>query len=172
VVRIFVLIFVLLLNASFAHAEGSRKLYQSGKRSARQGDEGYAFMFFQDLLKDFPDSHYAPDALFACAEYYFQMGALTDARQLFLKFVNDYPENRSRPFALVHLAKIASSQGQEEVARSLQKEIVVSQQLVLLFREFKEFQYVSALNRKHKVVHFIDRVEFYRDGELFEQISY
>jgi hypothetical protein len=158
VVKTLLLIFLLLMRAAPAHAEESGKIYRSGVKAARQGDEGYA--------------EYAAEALFASAEYYFEIGDLADARLLFLRFVNDYPEAQARPFALAYLAKMARSQSQEDLARSLDKEIVISQQLVLLFREFKEFQYVSALNRKYRAVHFIDRIEFYRDGELFEQISY
>jgi hypothetical protein len=123
-------------------------------------------------LENYPDSRNAEEALFATAEYYFLLGDFTDARPGFIKFISEYPDSKAKPFALVYLIKIAEKQAQESLAESLRKQIITSQQLVLLFRDFKESQYLSPLYRRHKAVHFIDKIEFYIDGELFAQISY
>ncbi|MFH1457694.1 MAG: outer membrane protein assembly factor BamD [Candidatus Omnitrophota bacterium] len=167
----FVLVLILACG-SVAFAEESQRLYVSGVKAAKRGDLAYAFMFFRSLSENFPESRVAQEALFASAEYYFLIGAFTDARPAFIRFITEYPDSKARPFALLYLSKIAEAQGQEALAESLQKEIITSQQLVLLFRDFKKFQYLSPLNKNHRAVHFIDRIEFYIDGELFAQISY
>jgi outer membrane protein assembly factor BamD (BamD/ComL family) len=171
--KISVLFIVLVLGCvSVVFADGSQRLYVSGVKAAKKGDLASAFMSFRSLLENFPDSSYTQEALFATAEYYFLLADFTDARPAFIRFIAEYPESKARPFALVYLSKIAQSQEQKALAESLQKIIVTSQQLVLLFRDFKEFEYLSLLNRKYRAVHFIDKVEFYIDGELFTQISY
>jgi len=41
-----------------------------------------------------------------------------------------------------------------------------------LFRDFKEYSYVSALMREHKAVYYIDKIEFFVDEKLFSEIYY
>ena len=168
-----ILLFVLILACdSWALADESQRLYAAGLRAAKKKDLAYAFMSFRSLLENFPHSRRTQEALFATAEYYFMIGAYSDARPALIRLITDYPESKARPFALLYLSKIARFQGEEALAESLQQEIITSQQLVLLFRDFKKFQYLSPLHRKHKAVHFIDRIEFYIDDELFAQLSY
>jgi outer membrane protein assembly factor BamD (BamD/ComL family) len=162
----------LLLYCSLVYALEDDYIYREAIKAAKTKDFAYAFMSFRYLLTNFPDSKYTEDALFATGEYYFLIGDYTDARPALIKFINEYPDSKAKPFALVYLLKITEKQTQRTLAQGLEKEIVTSRQLVLLFKDFKEFQYLSPLNRRHKVVHFIDKVEFYIDGELFAKIFY
>lgn len=171
--KILFLVTLLVFLCIFAvYAEESQRLFISGKRAAKAGNSAFAFMSFRSLLENFPDSSYRQEALFANAEYYFLIGAFTDARPAFIRFLSEYPDSKARPFVLLYLSKIAEAQGEPALAESLRQEIITSQQLVLLFRDYKQFQYLSPLNRRHKAVHFIDRIEFYIDNEFFAQISY
>jgi len=163
---------LVFLFLSLAYAQESQRIYSLALKAAKEGDPGYAFMSFRYLLSNYPDSKHREAALFATGEYYFLIGDYTDARPVFIKFVDEYPNSKVRPFALAYLIKIAEKQDQEALAESMEKEIITSQQLILLFRDFKEFRYLSPLHRRYKAVHFIDKIEFYIDGELFAQISY
>ncbi len=154
------------------YAEESQRLFISGKKAAKAGDLNFAFMSLRSLLENFPDSPHKQEALFANAEYYFLIGAFTDARPAFIRFLLEYPDSKARPFVLLYLSKIAEAQGELSLTESLRQEIVTSQQLVLLFRDYKQFQYLSPLNRRHRAIHFIDRIEFYIDDDFFAQISY
>ncbi|MFH0827190.1 MAG: outer membrane protein assembly factor BamD [Candidatus Omnitrophota bacterium] len=171
--KIFILLAVLFLECgSLALADESQRLYVSGVKAAKSKDWAFAFMSFRSLLENHPHSPHAQEALFANAEYYFLIGAFTNARPAFIRFLTEYPGSKARPFALLYLSKIAEAQRQPDLAESLDQEIITSQQLVLLFRDYKQFEYLSPLQRKHKAIHFIDRIEFYIDDELFAQISY
>ncbi|KPK98687.1 MAG: hypothetical protein AMJ95_02770 [Omnitrophica WOR_2 bacterium SM23_72] len=171
--KIFLLLAVLLLQCgTFALADESQRLYVSAVKAAKRNDLTVAFMSFRSLLENYPHSPHMQEALFANAEYYFLIGAFTDARPAFIRFLTEYPDSKARPFALLYLFQIAEAQGQSDLAESLRQEIITSQQLVLLFREYKQFQYLSPLQRNHKAIHFIDRIEFYIDDELFARISY
>ena len=84
----------------------------------------------------------------------------------------EYPESKSSPFVLAYLIKIAQKNGDEETVKKLEKELIASQQVSLLFRDFKELQYVSAMSKKYKALYFIDKIEIYIDNELFAQIPF
>ncbi|KPK98510.1 MAG: hypothetical protein AMJ95_03865 [Omnitrophica WOR_2 bacterium SM23_72] len=167
------LVLFLILSCPYvALADESQRLYVSAVKAAKKNDLAVAFMSFRSLLENYPHSPHTQEALFANAEYYFLIGAFTDARPAFIRFLTEYPESKARPFALLYLSKIAEAQGEPALAETLGQEIITSQQLVLLFRDYKQFQYLSPLQKKHKAIHFIDRIEFYIDDEFFAQISY
>ena len=165
----------LLLVLSFfniAHAQEGGQIYSMAVREARSGNIDAAFMYFRSLLTNYPDSKYTENALFATGEYYFLIADYADAIPAFTRYLNDYPDSAGITFTLMYLLKIAEKRGQELLAKNLEKKIVTFRQMSFLFRESKEYKYQSALYRKHRVVYYIDKVEFYIDGELFAKISY
>lgn len=172
-IKLFLLVaFFVLLSSASAYAGESQRLYASAIKAAKDKDFDGAFMSFRELLTRFPGSPQAEEALFATGEFYFLIGDHADARAALIRLVTEYPRSKARIFALVYLLKIAEKQSPGALAENLRKEIITSKQLVLLFRDFKEFLYLSPLARKHKATHFIDKVEFTIDGEPFAQITY
>lgn len=154
------------------YAEEGGRLYSSAIREARSGNKDTAFMYFRSFLVNYPDSRYARDALFATGEYYFLISDYADSARAFTRYLDDYPDSPCVSFALAYLLKIAEKRGEEALVGDLKKKIATLRQMSFLFRESKEYKYRSALFRKHKAVYYIDRAEFYIDGELFAKISY
>jgi len=170
--RVWVMVFLILLFCRAGYCQESQEIYHEGVQAARAGDLDYAFMYFQSLVKEYPESRYGNDALFAMGEYYFIKGDYPDANGVFIKLINDYPDSKGEIFALVYLLKIAESRGNEDLAQDLKDKIATSKRLVLLFKDSKEYKYKSPLSKAYKAVYYIDKVHFYLDGELFAQISY
>lgn len=165
-------VFFILLFSQMAYAEESAQLYSLALREARSGNADNAFMHLRSILESYPESKYAPDAQFATGEYYFLVAAYADAIQAFARYLNDYPDSPGTAFAFMYLLKISENRGQDALAKNLRKKIATLRQMSFLFRESKAYKYRSALYRKHKAAYYIDRVEFYIDGELFAKISY
>lgn len=153
-----------------AQEEGMR--YAQAEEAARSKDYDTAYMYFNSLLSEYPGSAHREQAVFALGEFSFLRGDLKAAATLFTSFISEYPDAKGKVFALAYLFKIAQDQGYEQLVLRLKNEIVTYRQLSLLFRNSKEYRFRSPLFRKHRVIYYIDKVEFYADGELFAQVSY
>ena len=169
---LFVISSIVLLFCICVQAQEEPQIYSKAVQSAAAGDRDFAFMYFNSLLVNFPESKYNESALFATGEYYFMAADYYDALGAFNKFTANYPDSKNKVFALAYLLKIAEKEGQDALKKSLENKIVTLNQVSLLFRNFKEYKYKSPLCRKHKVIYYVDRVEFYIDGELFAKIPY
>jgi outer membrane protein assembly factor BamD (BamD/ComL family) len=161
-----------VLFAQKGYAQESRVIYSMALEEARAGNTDSAFMHFNSLLMRFPDTKYSESALFATAEYFFSIGDYFDASERFVKLVSGFFESKSRPFALCYLLKLAKMAKEESLVKNLEKEIFTSQQFSFVFRDHKEIKYTSSFGTHYKVAYYIDKVEFYIDGELFEKIHY
>jgi hypothetical protein len=167
---IIAILIILFCNA--AYAQDSKEMYYKAIEAVKSKDSDSAFMYFQLLLKDYPESKYKEDALFATGEYYFAIGDYRDAKSAFLQLITDYPDSKGRLFALVYLLKMAEKQAKESLVENLENRIVTFKQQIFLFKDYKEYKYKSPFSKKYKVIYSIDKVQFYLDGELFAQISY
>ncbi|MFH1458835.1 MAG: outer membrane protein assembly factor BamD [Candidatus Omnitrophota bacterium] len=167
----FLIIFGTIIFCTSGYAQSDKYIYNSAQEAMAQGDRDFAFMHFRSLLRFSPNSRYYKKALFATGEYYFTNGDYYDAEKIFSQLIESYPENEALPFAIMYLLKIDQLYNQEQ-ASNLKKQVIQFKQLSLLFSEFKEYSYTSPLNYKYKAIYFIDRVEFYINGELFEEIYF
>ncbi|MCP4650447.1 MAG: hypothetical protein GY853_10260 [PVC group bacterium] len=174
--RFFFLVIVLLSFCVFScpgYAEVQKALFDDAVESARQGNIEYAFMGFHSLLKKYTEAcPYYKDALFAAGEYHFLSNGYNDAEEYFTRYIEAYPNEEKIPFALAYLLKISRNARDEVISSAIEKKIIEWEQLTLLFSEFKEHKYISPLYRKHTAMYFIDRIEFYIDGKLFEKIQF
>jgi len=168
----FTLIFIFCLFLKSTSAAQDKKIYLDALKKARSGDLNFAFMDLSTLLERYPDSEYREETLFAVGEYYYLIRDYKDSASIFIRFINEYPQSKAKPFALVYLLKIAESQQEDEFIKGLEKYVMGIRQSIFLFKDFKEYEYVSSLLREHKAVYYIDKVEFYIQGELFAKISY
>ncbi len=164
--------FIALLPLNTTFAQEDRNLYTKGIKAAQYGNMDFAFMNFHMFLNAYPGSKIASEVLFAMGEYHFANFNYRDATNAFGKIINDYPKSKTRIFTLVYLLEISRKQKNENLIKNLETEIASSQQIILLFREFKEYEYRSPLSKKYRAIHFIDKVEFYIDDEFFTEVSY
>lgn len=167
------LILAPLLLVPFAdnvYSEEGANLYREGYSAARRREMDLAFMSFNALVRDYPESKFFADALFSLGEYYFSVSDYYDANRFFDVFISKYPNSKARPFACAYLIEIAKMRGEKEYIKKLQKEIITFKQIGLLFSDFKKHAYLSGFSKKYKALYFIDRVEIYIDNELFTKI--
>ncbi len=170
--RISIIALLLILIYGLGYAQDDKELYSKAVNAARTKDSGFAYMYFKEILSEFPDSRYRPEAIFASGEYYFSVNNYSYASEFFTRFVTDYPDSKAEIFALAYLLKIAEIRGQEASVKELKDLIINSKRLILVFKEFKVSRYNSALQNKYKAIYYIDKIEFYINGELFEKISF
>lgn len=167
-----IVLLLIILSPYTAYAREDAHIYSEGLKAAQNGDRETAFMYFRSLLTDFADSKYSQGALFATGEYYFLKADFHDAALAFIRFIKEYPDSRIKPFVFSYLLHIAKKEKKESLAKDLEKSIVNYHKLSLLFRNFKKYEYRSGLSRLYKAVYYIDKVEFYIDGNMFAKISY
>lgn len=155
-----------------AFAAGDARIYFKARQFAQNGNHDFAFMQYRSLLRQYPESKYAKEALFAHGEYFFLIPDYDKAAAAFREFVDRYPEDKGKLFAMAYLLQIARLQGRREAVEQYTRDIATLQQLSLVFREFKEYRYLSPLERRHRAVFQIDTIEFFIQGEPFAKLSY
>lgn len=162
----------MLCLTSLAGAESEAQIYRKAVQAARAGQADFAFMYYNSLAQDYPHSSHREEAIFAVGAYYVQMRIYPRAKDALNAFVKDYPQSGARLFALAYLHAIAESAKEANTLDALKKEIIAFKQVGLVFKEFKEYKYRSPLDQSYKAVFHIDKVEFYREGELFASVAY
>jgi tetratricopeptide (TPR) repeat protein len=159
-------------NVAAGYAQDDAYIYKAAREEARGGNPDFAFLHYHSLLKGDAASPYYKDALFAVGEYYFLAGDYADSRTVFIRLMQQDPRGAAVPFAAAFLLKIDPRSRGEYDDDTLKKKIIEYKQLSLLFSDFKEYHYDSPLRNRYKAVYFIDRVEFYSNGKLFETFSF
>jgi tetratricopeptide (TPR) repeat protein len=132
----------------------------------------FEYLDYRDLLKDNSNSKYRNAALFASGEYYFMIADYEDARKYFTSYIETNPRPNSKLFALMYLWKISKMKNEDAATQELEKQIMTFEKQSFVFRDFKERTFESPLDRDYKAVFSIDKVAFYVEGGLFEEISY
>ena len=161
----------LLLVSATGYAGEEDALYAKAIQAARSGRSDFAFMYYNQLDRDYPRSRYREQVLLAKGEYFYELPAYIQAKEVFEKFLEEYPQSPGKLFILVYLYKIAEAEGKTDSAENLKKEIVTFRQVGLVFKETKEYKYASPFYRNFRAVFYIDKVEFYRGGELFATVA-
>ena len=162
---------LIFFQAFNGFAQNDAQDYAGAKQAAKSGDKDFAFMQFHSLLRLSTTSPYYHDALFAVGEYYYSVANYYDSYKAFAEFVELYPRSEALPFAVVYLLKMEQKQKQQE-SYDLEKKVITFKQLSLLFSEYKEYPYTSPLSTEYKAVYYIDRVEIYTNGVLFETVYF
>ena len=162
----------LLLVPASGYAGEADALYARAIQAARAGRIDFAFMYYNQLDRDYPRSRYREQVLFAKGEYFYALPAYAQAAEIFEKVIAEYPQSPGKLFALVYLYKIAGAQGKADAIEDFKKEILTFRQVGLVFKETKEYKYPSPFSQGCRAVFYIDKVEFYRGGDLFAAVSY
>ena len=153
-------------------AQSDEDLYEQALIASQEGEKDFAFMYLHALLQFSTASVYYKEALFATGEYYYAIGAYKNAEESFTELIASYPKTEAFPFAVAYLIRLNRRKQIITNANDLRKKVITFKRLSLLFSEFKELFYKSPLNTQHKAIYFIDRVEIYIEGRLFEKIYF
>ncbi len=164
------IVFSFMLISFLAYPQEDVSLYRKGIKSARSGNVAFAFMSFYQLLENFPKSQFTEKALFGLGECYYLLFAYKDAYETFTRIIEDDPQSEAKIFILAYCLEFARKDGKKDLAKSIKKEIVTNRQLSLVFSDFKEHIFESIFS--YKAIYFIDKVEIYRDEELFIKVLY
>ncbi len=162
----------LILPARPGYCRDDSSIFLQGLSEARQGRLDFAFSYFDLIVRNYQSSPYHEKALFAAGEYYFISLAYKDCRDVFNAHLRKYPASDLRAFALSYLLRLAKRDGREETVKELEKELVKTRQVSLVFRDYKEYEVTSPLNKKYKAVFYIDKVEVFIDGDLFTEVPF
>jgi len=151
---------------------GAAQDYSKAVKYAKAGQNDFAFMHYNKLLRNDPTSKYRDRALFAIGEYYFQISGFKEAAIAFQSFIDEYPESSERLYALAYLLNIANKDNDKLSSGNLERQIIDLQQVSFVFRESKKISYKSPLYQNYKTIIHIDKIEFFVEGELFAKVSY
>lgn len=165
-------IVICLWLATVGMTPGASEMYIKATKFAKTGQNYFAFMQFNNLLRNFPDSKYRQRALFATGEYYFELFGFDEAVQAFETYIAENPDSQEKLYALAYLLNIAKQNNNESITQELEKKIVNLQKVSFVFREQKEIAYLSPLNKNYKAVIHIDNIECFVEGELLAQVSF
>lgn len=153
-------------------AETDSWLYSEAVKEANQGNYEFAFLHLHSLARSYPESKYLEDALFTIGEHHFTGNNSSGAVEAFSQLLEKFPDSKSTLFSLAYLLKVAQARKSEKLAADLEKTILTFHKISLVFRDSKEFTYKSAFQNRYKAVYFIDKVEIYKNDELFTQVLY
>lgn len=129
------------------------------------------FIRLKNYLGDHPDSPHAQKIRFGLAEYYFQINDYKDAIEELTSYINDYSPDKKAVFAYFLLYKIISENYQNTDILQKIKEKFFSKSLFLMFGEVKTHSYRSIFNNIYKAYEHIDKIEVYRNDDLFLQLT-
>lgn len=161
----------LLLVSASGYAGEADALYAKALQAARTGRTDFAFMYYNQLDRDYPRSRYREQVILAKGEYFYELPAYVQAKEMFEKLLEEYPQSPGKLFVLVYLYKIAEAEGKTDLVENFKKEILTFRQVGLVFKEAKEYKYSSPFYRNFRAVFYIDKLEFYRGGELFATVA-
>lgn len=161
----------ILFIPALGHAGEADVLYAKAIQAARSGRIDFAFMYYNQLDRDYPRSRYREQVLLARGEYFYELPAYVQAREAFEKLLQEYPQSPGKLFILAYLYQIAAAEDKTDLTENLKKEILTFRQVGLVFEETKEYKYPSPFYRNFRAVFYIDKVEFYRGGELFATVA-
>jgi outer membrane protein assembly factor BamD (BamD/ComL family) len=163
-------IFIILLNLSCATTSIEAQ-YKDILREARLGNTDFTFMKLTNYLSSYPDSAHAPEVEFALAEYYYQTQNYRDAIDALTRHIKDYSDSKSRVFAYALLYRLLSEYKLEPQLIAKIKQNLFSNSLLLIFSQSKTKYYKSIFNNTYKIVDYIDKIEIFKNNELFLKIT-
>lgn len=105
------------------------------------------------------------------AEYYFRINDHKDAIEELTAYISDYSPDKSTVFAYFLLYKIISENYKNTDILQKIKDKFFSRALFLMFGEAKTHSYKSIFDNTYKAYEHIDKIEVYKNNELFLQMA-
>ena len=169
---IFKIIVLMLLIENFAYASNITRIYKKAENAAKKGNIDFAFMNYRSILSSNSNSNYRQRALFAIGEYFYLMADKRNTQKYFNNYLEITTNLNGKLFACVYLLNIAKHCNDDVLTNKLENEIRIIKQNSFIFKEKKEYKYNSPLKRKHKAVYYIDKIEFFVEGEKLAKIFF
>ncbi len=114
-VRLLITLAFLLSFSGFARAESDTHLWSQATDRMGEGDDARAAELLQTLSIEYPKSPFADDALFLAAQLLEEkLSKPAEARVLYLKLTEDYPDSRASLAASRRLAALNEALGNDE----------------------------------------------------------
>lgn len=161
-----------LAGSHQAHAGEDGILIAQARAMVTEGDYEFARMSYRRILREYPLSPYAQEALFGQGEYDFLLHDYPLAKKNFQILTRRFPKSPQHIFALIYLWKIAQDENNLPAKQALTHEIVSFRQVSLVFRKSASYRFRSPLGRDHLIIFRIDKILVYLQGELFAEIDY
>lgn len=111
-------------TATASNTPGPSQLFVNGRDQLTRGSSATARTLFQELLTNYPDSDYAPDAQFWIAESLAKENNVAAADAAYAAVVSTYPNAPKAPTALYKRAQLLIKQGNTPQARQLLEQVV------------------------------------------------
>ena len=151
---------------SFAYASGTI----NNARDRSDADDLRMFLKLRSQLQRETRKDKKRPIYFAFGEYHFKIKSFHDAQTIFRKYARDNIDGIDSLLANVYLYKIAQNNGKQEEQEEIKQKIFASP-FILLFDEYKTINYISVFGNEYEVRYFVDKIEVFLNGEIFEQIN-
>lgn len=171
--KIIFIIITLFSICSCATLSESGRIYERALSNIKLNNLDGAFFDLRELARDYPNSPYSKKVRFAIAEYYFLKNDYYDSIEEFSLFLGDFPNSPEALFAKAILYKIISEindQNLMELSSKIRKQFF-SKPIILIFSEYKTKSFNTLLGSRYAIKDYVDRVEIFKDNELFLKIE-
>lgn len=168
-----ILLFLIFSVGILLADSGGQAEYDEAIQFIKVKQDDFAFLKFREIVRKYPESRFAPDALFATGEYCYDKKMYYEAIENFSAYVKNYPRTDAAVFARTYLLKIIEETDRDEIDKevieNLERELF-SKPLFLLFSQYKEASYKSPFRNKFTIRYYMDMIEIYKNDELFIKI--
>ncbi|MDD5019416.1 MAG: outer membrane protein assembly factor BamD [Candidatus Omnitrophica bacterium] len=153
--------------------------YRAAVQTFRDGQTYFSIMHLKAIVKDDPNSPYAPASMFALGEYYFDNADTFNAVKTLSDYVRRYPKDKGVVFAKLIIYKIITeikkddelNEQQAALIKEIRKELF-SQPLFLIFYDRKiPRSYKSIFDHSYLVYDYVDKIKVFRDDKNFLELS-
>lgn len=111
-------------TATASNTPGPSQLFVNGRDQLTRGSSATARTLFQELLTNYPDSDYAPDAQFWIAESLAKENNVAAADAAYAAVVSTYPNAPKAPTALYKRSLLLIKQGNATQAKQLLEQVI------------------------------------------------
>lgn len=163
---------IVVLQTTSVWSADDKSDFQRALRYARNGQIDFAFMKFRAVLQDTSDMESRQAALFASGEYYYLNLDYHNAIEAFQAYLRISKDINGRLFAMVYLWRIYQRIQDQKQSQEMEGEILRLRRNSYIFETTKDYQFKSPMNRSHRAVYSIDRIEFFIEGDAIAKIVY
>lgn len=172
-------IYAVLCLAGCATFSQAGELYRSSIDDIHENRPDFAVIGLKNILKEYPDSPYAPKAAFALGEYYYDNGDYFNAINMLSSYIRNYPKDKGVVFAKLIVYKVIISlrkdneknKKQEALIKEIRKELF-SEPLFLIFYDKKSPRsYRSVFSNSYLVYDYVDKIKVFRNDKDFIELT-
>ncbi|MDD5552777.1 MAG: hypothetical protein PHE18_02775 [Candidatus Omnitrophica bacterium] len=145
--------------------------YYDALQDVKEGHHDYAYIKLREYVRERPRPDREKKARFSMAEYLLEIKNYRDAIKQLAGYLEDYPDDPSRVFAQALLYKALTDFKQDPELIERIKLNFFSRSLFLIFSESKSIEYESIFKNVYRITEYVDRIEIFKNNELFLDIA-